>query len=93
VTTARHISPDAGVSAPGIVVLQEWCGVDEFIKDVAARPSAAGYRALVPDFYRGKVAVEAAEAEHLMKALDFKDAASQDLRGAALYLKTARELQ
>jgi carboxymethylenebutenolidase len=49
--------------------------------------AASGYRALVPDLYRGKVTIEAAEAEHLMAALDFRDAASQDVRGAVQCLK------
>jgi carboxymethylenebutenolidase len=41
----------------------------------------------VPDLYRGKVAVEAKEAEHLMQGLNFGDAAGQDVRGAVQYLK------
>jgi carboxymethylenebutenolidase len=54
---------------------------------VADRLAGAGYRALVPDLYRGKATVEAEEAHHLMSALNFGDAASQDVRGAAQYLK------
>src|SRR5438309_7403640 len=46
-----------------------------------------GYRALVPDLYRGKVALEANEAQHLMTGLNFGDAAGQDIRGAVQYLK------
>jgi carboxymethylenebutenolidase len=45
-----------------------------------------GYRALVPDLYRGKIALEANEAQHLMDGLDFGDAAGQDIRGAVRYL-------
>jgi len=41
----------------------------------------------VPDLYRGKVALEANEAQHLMDNLDFGDAAGQDIRGAVQYLK------
>jgi carboxymethylenebutenolidase len=54
---------------------------------VANRLAAAGYRALVPDLYRGKVGLDAKEAEHLMTNLNFGDAASQDIRGAVQYLK------
>jgi len=78
---------DAGEDVPGVVVIQEWWGVDGNIKRVADRLAENGYRALVPDIYRGKVTAEAAEAAHLMGALDFKDAATQDLRGAVQYLK------
>jgi len=41
----------------------------------------------VPDLYRGKSTVEAEEASHLMGALNFGDAAAQDVRGAVQYLK------
>lgn len=74
--------------APGIVVIQEWWGLDDEIKAVADRLAKAGYRALVPDLYRGKLALEAKEAEHLMNDLNFADAASQDIRGAVQYLKS-----
>jgi carboxymethylenebutenolidase len=73
--------------APGVVVIQEWWGLDEEVKAVADRLAQAGYRALVPDLYRGKLALEAKEAEHLMGDLNFGDAASQDIRGAVQYLK------
>src|SRR5450631_4080584 len=76
-----------GVPAPGIVVIQEWWGLNDQIKGVADMLAAAGYRALVPDLYRGKVALEANEAEHLMTNLNFGDAAGQDVRGAVQYLK------
>ncbi|MGH8700910.1 MAG: dienelactone hydrolase family protein [Burkholderiales bacterium] len=80
--------PAAGKGAPGMVVIQEWWGLNAQIKGVADKLAAAGYRALVPDLYRGKVAVEAKEAEHLMTNLNFGDAAGQDVRGAVQHLKT-----
>src|ERR1039458_8142187 len=76
-----------GVPAPGIVVIQEWWGLNDQIRGVASKLAAAGYRALVPDLYRGKVALDANEAEHLMHGLDFAAAARQDVRGAVQYLK------
>jgi carboxymethylenebutenolidase len=69
------------------VVIQEWWGLNNQIKGVADKLAAAGYRALVPDLYRGKVALEANEAEHLMTSLNFGDAAGQDVRGAVQHLK------
>ena len=75
-------------SAPGVVVIQEWWGLNDQIKGVAEHLSLAGYRALVPDLYRGKIAVEAKEAEHLMGDLNFGDAAGQDIRGAVQHLRT-----
>ncbi len=79
--------PAQGAAAPGMVVIQEWWGLNDQIKGVADKLAAAGYRALVPDLYRGKVALAANEAEHLMNDLNFGDAAGQDVRGAVQYLK------
>ncbi len=78
-----------GAQAPGIVVIQEWWGLNDQIRGVADKLAGAGYRALVPDLYRGKVALQANEAEHLMKGLDFAAAAAQDIRGAVQYLKAS----
>ena len=82
-----YLAEPGAVRAPGVVVIQEWWGLNDQIRGVADRMAAAGYRALVPDLYRGKVAVEVKEAEHLMGHLDFGDAASQDVRGAVRHLK------
>lgn len=83
-----YAAPEAGDEAPGIVVLQEWWGLNDQIKGVADRFAKEGYRALVPDLYRGKVALDVAEAEHLASRLDFGDAATQDISGALRHLKT-----
>lgn len=80
--------PAHAANAAGIVVIQEWWGVNQQIRGVADRLAAAGYRALVPDLYRGKSTVEAEEAHHLMTGLNFADAASQDIRGAVQFLKS-----
>src|SRR3982750_3810257 len=79
--------PAAGAKAPGMVVVQEWWGLNDQIRGVADKLAKAGYRALVPDLYRGKTAVDAKEANHLMTGLNFGDAAGQDIRGAVQYLK------
>ena len=80
-------TPEKTDGAPAVVVIQEWWGLNDQIRGVADRLAAAGYFALVPDLYRGKSTVEEEEAHHLMDGLDFGDAASQDVRGAAQYLK------
>lgn len=79
--------PAKGAGGPAIVVIQEWWGLNAQIRGVADRLATAGFQALVPDLYRGKSTVEAEEAHHLMSALNFGDAASQDVRGAAQFLK------
>jgi carboxymethylenebutenolidase len=80
-------TPKAGSAAPGFVCIQEWWGLNDQIKKTADRLAEVGYRALVPDLYRGKVAKAADEASHMMKGLNFPDAAEQDIRGAVHYLK------
>jgi carboxymethylenebutenolidase len=81
--------PAGAAKAPGMVVIQEWWGLNDQIKGVADKLAKAGYRALVPDLYRGKIALAANEAEHLMNNLDFGDAAGQDVRGALQHLKSS----
>jgi carboxymethylenebutenolidase len=81
------VEPKAGAAAPAVVVIQEWWGVNDQIKGVAERYASLGYRAVVPDLYRGKVGVDAKEAEHLMNGLNFGEAAGLDVRGAVQYLK------
>ncbi|MGH7709197.1 MAG: dienelactone hydrolase family protein [Vulcanimicrobiaceae bacterium] len=82
-------TPAAGDRAPALVVIEEWWGVNDQIKRVADQYAAAGYRALVPDLFRGRVAADDAEANHLMSGLDFSDAATQDVAGALAHLKKA----
>ncbi|XP_061375278.1 uncharacterized protein LOC133317432 [Gastrolobium bilobum] len=74
--------------APGIVVLQEWWGVDFEIKNHAVKISqlGAGFKALIPDLYRGKVGLDVAEAQHLMDGLDWQGAV-KDIRAAVNWLK------
>ena len=79
--------PPTASKAPALVVIQEWWGLNDQIRGVADKVAKAGYRALVPDLYRGKTAADAKEANHLMTGLNFGDAAGQDIRGAVQYLK------
>lgn len=76
----------AGSSGPGLVLIQEWWGLNEQIKATADRLAAQGFRVLVPDLYRGKLAADGEEANHLMSGLDFVDACDQDLAGAVRHL-------
>lgn len=83
-----YFEPAQGAeTAPGLVVIQEWWGLNDQIKGVAEAYASRGFRVLIPDLYRGKVGLDAKEAEHLMHGLNFGEAASQDVRGAVQYLK------
>ena len=79
--------PKSAPAAPGVVMFQEWWGLDDHIKETADRLASEGFIVLAPDVYRGKVAINREEAGHLMQGLDFADAATQDARGAARALK------
>jgi carboxymethylenebutenolidase len=76
----------AGGDRPGIVVIQEWWGLNDHICGIADRLARAGYNALAPDLYEGRVAQDADEADHMMTGLDFPGATHQDIRGAAQHL-------
>src|SRR5271169_1390602 len=80
----------AGHGRPGIIVIQEWWGLNDQICGVADRFARAGYNALAPDLYKGRVTTAPDEANHLMSGLDFPGATHQDLRGATQHLKAQR---
>lgn len=85
--SSRAYLADAGAGTPGLVLIQEWWGLNPHICEVADRLAAAGFTTLAPDLYRGRVASSADEANHLMTGLDFGDATHQDLAGALSYLQ------
>jgi carboxymethylenebutenolidase len=74
--------------APGVVIIQEWWGLQGQIKAVCDRLAAAGYDALAPDLYGGKVVPyhDAAAAAATMRTLDFKAVTDQAVRGAVRFL-------
>lgn len=86
-TAPGYFAPAASSGAPGVVLFEEWWGLDERIKDTADRLASHGFAVLVPDLYRGRSAATGDEANHLMQGLDFGDAATQDAAGAARYLR------
>ena len=54
--------PEGDGPFPGIILIQEWWGVDDHIKDVARRFAAEGYAVLAPDLFHGEVTNEPTEA-------------------------------
>ncbi|MCU1392789.1 MAG: Carboxymethylenebutenolidase [Ilumatobacteraceae bacterium] len=71
----------AGDSGPGVLVIQEWWGLNAHIKDIADRFAAAGFTALAPDLYHGQVTTEPDGAGKLMMSMNI-DEASKDMSGA-----------
>jgi carboxymethylenebutenolidase len=80
------VRPEGG-SGPGVVVVQEWWGLDSGIKEMADRLGAAGFVALVPDLFHGELAehTEMDKAAQLMTDLP-PDRAARDMSGAVDYL-------
>lgn len=78
---------EADAPKGAVIVIQEWWGLNEQIKRTADRFAAAGYTALAPDLYEGRIAGDADEANHIMTNLDWVGAVTQEVRGAAQLLK------
>ena len=80
---------EADGSHPAVIVIQEWWGLDDHIKDLTQRFAREGYVALAPDLYSrhgNKVTKDPSEAASLMDALS-SQAALRDLNKATDYLK------
>jgi carboxymethylenebutenolidase len=73
---------------PGIVVIQEYWGLNDWVKEQASKLAGQGYAALAVDLYRGKVADTPNVAHELMRGLP-EDRAARDLHAAVDYLKSS----
>jgi carboxymethylenebutenolidase len=77
-TTPGYLArPEGDGPFPGVIVIQEWWGLNENIKDIARRFANAGYAAFAPDLYHGRVTREPDQAQKLMMALDMPLAAKE----------------
>jgi carboxymethylenebutenolidase len=83
-----YLAKTGAAHAPGIVVIQEWWGLQDQIRGICDRLALAGYEALAPDLYAGTVVAyhDHDAALHEMKSLNFLDATDQVVRGAVQYL-------
>lgn len=84
--------PQGAGSYPGIIVIQEWWGLDDHIKDVAERFAREGFVALAPDLYHGSFATEPDEARKLAMNMN-REQAVKDLLGAVQHLQSMDEVQ
>ncbi len=81
------VTPPSG-TGPGVIVVQEWWGLDSGIKEQTDRLGAAGFVALAPDLYHGELAghTEMDKAAQLMNTLP-ADRAARDMSSAVDYLR------
>jgi carboxymethylenebutenolidase len=80
-----YLATPASGSGPGVIVIQEWWGLDDHIAGIADRLAAEGFVALAPDLYGGRVTHDSGEAGRFMSELPVEQAA-RDLGGAVDYL-------
>lgn len=73
--------PADGEPRPAIIVIQEWWGLNEHIKDVTRRFARENFVALAPDLYHGAVTSEPDEARKLVMELDMAEAVREIMRG------------
>ena len=71
-TTAFVATPSES-NGKAVIVIQEWWGLNEHIKDIARRYAEEGFTAIAPDLYRGRVAANPEEAGAMMQALKIED--------------------
>src|SRR5579862_3812840 len=84
--------PDKPGPHPAMIVIQEWWGLNDWVKEQTVKLAAQGYVALAVDLYRGKVATDPSEAHELMRGLP-QDRAIRDLQAAFTYLGTRKDVQ
>ncbi|MEP7148345.1 MAG: dienelactone hydrolase family protein [Acidobacteriota bacterium] len=71
-TTAYAATPE-NPSQKAVIVIHEWWGLNDHIKDITDRYAAEGFFAIAPDLYRGKIAANSEEAGGMMQALKIDD--------------------
>jgi len=86
-TASGYLVKPASGSGPGLLVIQEWWGLDSGIKEMAERLGKAGFVTLAPDLYHGQLAGhdEMDKAGHLMQSMP-ADRAARDMSGAIDFL-------
>ncbi|MBM2812259.1 MAG: Dienelactone hydrolase family [Chloroflexi bacterium] len=85
-TANGYLSKPATGSGPGVIVVQEFWGLNDHVKELADKLAGEGFVALAPDLYHGSMAKEPNEAFKMLMALNIEQVA-QEMRGAAKALK------
>ncbi len=71
--STAYVARPHGEATAGVLLIQEYWGINEHVRDLAGRYANEGYLCVAPDLYRGRVAVDAKEASALMQALAIDD--------------------
>ena len=86
------MTPEGKGPFGAVVVIQEWWGLNDWVKDQARALAKEGYVALAVDLYHGKVADKQEDAHQLMSGLS-SDLALRDLKGAYAYLQSRADVR
>jgi len=84
--------PEGKGPFPAIIVIHEWWGLNDWVKEQAEKLAAQGFAALAVDLYRGKVATDPSQAHELMRGLP-QDRGVSDLKAAVTYLISRKEVK
>jgi carboxymethylenebutenolidase len=85
-------TPEGKGPFPGIIVIHEWWGLNDWVKEQASRLADQGYATLAIDLYRGKVATTPNEAHEFMGGVP-QDRAKRDLEAAYQYLESQPDIK
>lgn len=88
VQVSGYLARPEGTPRAGMIVIQEWWGLNDDIKGIADRYAAEGYLALAPDMYHGQVTSEPDDARKMAMALE-RDKAAVEIDAAIAWLKQA----
>ncbi|MBV9609841.1 MAG: dienelactone hydrolase family protein [Acidobacteria bacterium] len=83
--------PSGKGPSPALVVIHEYWGLNDWVKEQASKLADQGYVALAIDLYRGKVATSPDEAHELMRGVP-QDRAKQDLLAGSSFLRSQKNV-
>jgi carboxymethylenebutenolidase len=89
--TGYLVLPESGGKHPALLVIHEWWGLNDWVKEQARRLAEQGYVALAVDLYRGQVAYDPSLAHELMRGMP-QDRAVRDLKAAFDYLAARQDV-
>ena len=72
-STTAYVAAGELNAGKAVIVIQEWWGLNEHIKDIADRYASEGFTAIAPDLYRGRIAKDPKEASEMMNSLAIED--------------------
>ena len=87
VEISGYLAQPEGVARGGLIVIQEWWGLNDDIKGIADRYAAEGFLAFAPDMYHGELSTEPDEARKLAMSMD-RDLAAREIDAAVAWLKS-----